>query len=176
MNHCSFTSSFDFGDSANWGDHFKRDLTAILKSRDSSKAMDFFNDYGTHYIKEAVMGGRKESVFIVDYCSLEETSTFKIDFEANLLLMYKGIHNISMDAVYKNTMDEKEKKVVKSGPTTTCIGGNTLNRKVRNFVLSNFYMCNLQQNLCRTVFLPSTDVCAVALSQSQRDKRAVNTV
>lgn len=119
----SFTGSFDFGDRANWDLDFKRDLAAMLESRDSSKATDFFNDYGTHYIKSAVMGGRKESVFSVDYCSLEKGSSLMGKLETSIKLIYDATHNISTNVVFERDVQESVKKKVVSGPDTTCIGG-----------------------------------------------------
>ena len=131
INHCRYLNSFRFRGKANWDDNFKRDLNAIFSGRKSSRAMDFFSDYGTHLIKEAVMGGRKESVFSVDYCSLEKSSSRKASFEGELKLMYKGIHDMPMHFVCVETMTKAVKDRVVSGPSTTCLGGNSLTVEVR---------------------------------------------
>ena len=131
INHCRFLNSFNFRDTENWDNIFEKDLNAILRVRKTPQAMDFYNDYGTHYIKEAVMGGRMESVFSVDYCSLGKSSSIKANFEAELELMYKGIHKMSMQSVYHETLTKATKDKVVSGPSTTCLGGNSLTADVR---------------------------------------------
>lgn len=125
-----FLNSFNFGDKKNWDDRFEKDLNAILGSRNSAQATDFFNEYGTHYIKEAVLGGRKESVFSVDYCSVAKSSSIRANFEADLKLMYKGVHETSMKSVYEETLKKAVKDKVVSGPSTTCLGGNSLTVEV----------------------------------------------
>ena len=110
--------------------------------------MDFFNEYGTHFVKESVMGGRKESIFSVNYCSLEKSSSLKENFAAKLKLMYEGIHNIFTKSVYEDSMQESAKTKVVSGPTTTCIGGDTLNQEVRNpYSFIMFLQCVTNRDL-----------------------------
>ena len=59
-----FRNSFNFKGGSSWDDTFKNEFQALLKSRKEDQAMDFYKEYGTHYIREAEMGGRKESLLI----------------------------------------------------------------------------------------------------------------
>ena len=56
--------------------------------------MDFYKEYGTHYIREAEMGGRKESMLSVSYCDFENNEEKKAEFEAKLLIPYNGAHSV----------------------------------------------------------------------------------
>ena len=76
------------------------------------------------------MGGRKESKLSVSYCGFENNEEKKAEFEAKLLIPYKGVHNFSASFYYKNKLSESERKTIISGPFTTCRGGDSLNLDV----------------------------------------------
>ena len=125
-----FRNSFNFKASQNWDDTFKKEFLELLKSQNDAKAMDFFKEYGTHYVREAEMGGRKESLLSVSYCELAKTDQKKADFEAKILIPYKGAHSVSASAYYQRNLSDSDRKAIISGPFTTCRGGNSLNPAV----------------------------------------------
>ncbi|XP_068692206.1 uncharacterized protein [Montipora foliosa] len=125
-----FRNSFNFKASQNWDDTFKKEFLELLKSQNDAKAMDFFKEYGTHYVREAEMGGRKESLLSVSYCDLTKTDEKKADFEAEILIPYKGAHSVSSSAYYRRNLSESVREAIISGPFTTCRGGNSLNPAV----------------------------------------------
>ena len=96
--------------------------------------MKLFSEYGTHYLQEAVMGGRKESVFTIDHCLVKESSSKKHQLEAQLKIPYKGIHKLSTDYLYGKETQGSVKKMIKKGPVTMCTGGNSLNEEVGTFL------------------------------------------
>ncbi|XP_068692210.1 uncharacterized protein [Montipora foliosa] len=125
-----FRNSFNFKASQNWDDTFEKEFLELLESQNDAKAMDFFKEYGTHYVREAEMGGRKESLLSVSYCELTETDQKKADFEAKILIPYIGAHSVSSSAYYQRNLSDSDRKAIISGPFTTCRGGNSLNPAV----------------------------------------------
>ena len=111
-------------------DRFRNEFQALLESQDKDQAMDFYKEYGTHYIREAEMGGRKESILSVSYCEFENNEEKKAEFEAKLLIPYNGVHSVSPSFYYRNNLSESERKTIISGPFTTCRGGDSLNLDV----------------------------------------------
>ncbi|XP_068695582.1 uncharacterized protein [Montipora foliosa] len=118
-----FRNSFNFKASQNWDDTFEKEFLELLKSQNDAKAMDFFKEYGTHYVREAEMGGRKESLLSVSYCELTKTEQKKAAFEAKIL-------SVSASAHYEQNLSESDREAIISGPFTTCRGGNSLNPAV----------------------------------------------
>ena len=125
-----FRNSFNFKGGSSWDDTFKNEFQALLESQNKDQAMDFYNEYGTHYIREAEMGGRKESVLSVSYCEFENNEEKKADFEAKLLIPFEGVHSVSPSFYYRNNLSESDRKAIISGPFTTCRGGDSLNLDV----------------------------------------------
>ena len=125
-----FRNSFNFKGGTFWDETFRNEFQALLNSQNKDQAMDFYKEYGTHYIREAEMGGRKESVLSVSYCEFENNEEKKAEFEAKLLIPYKGVHNVSPSFYYQNNLSESERKTIISGPFTTCRGGDSLNLHV----------------------------------------------
>ena len=80
-----FRNSFNFKAGASWDDEFRNEFQLLLESQNKDQAIDFYKEYGTHYIREAEIGGRKESLLGVSYCDLEEDEKKKAEFEAKLL-------------------------------------------------------------------------------------------
>ena len=125
-----FRNSFNFKGGTFWDDTFRNEFQALLKSQNKDQAMDFYKEYGTHYIREAEMGGRKESMLSVSYCEFENNEEKKAEFEAKLLIPYKGVHSVSPSFYYRNNLSESDRKTIISGPFTTCRGGDSLNLHV----------------------------------------------
>ena len=125
-----FRNSFNFKGGSSWDDTFKNEFQALLKSKNKDQAMDFYKEYGTHYIREAEMGGRKESELSVSYCDFQNNEEKKARFEAKLLIPYKGVHSVSASFYYQNNLSESDRKTIISGPFTTCRGGDSLNLDV----------------------------------------------
>ena len=125
-----FRNSFNFKEGTSWDDTFRNEFQALLNSQDKDQAMDFYKEYGTHYIREAEMGGRKQSMLSVSYCNFENNEEKKAEFEAKLLIPYKGVHNVSPSFYYRHNLSESERKTIISGPFTTCRGGDSLNLEV----------------------------------------------
>ena len=123
-----FRNSFNFKERTSWDDTFKNEFEALLNSQDKDQAMDFYKEYGTHYIREAEMGGRKESALTVSYCEFENNEEKKAKFEAKLLIPYKGVHNVSASFYYENNLSENDRKAIISGGFTTCRGGDSRNQ------------------------------------------------
>ncbi|XP_044175826.1 uncharacterized protein LOC122958821 [Acropora millepora] len=125
-----FRSSFNFKEGTSWDDTFRNEFQALLKSRNKDKAMDFYEEYGTHYIREAEMGGRKESMLSVSYCGFENNEEKKAEFEAKLLIPFYGVHSVSPSSYYRTNLSKSDRNTIISGPFTTCRGGDSLNLEV----------------------------------------------
>lgn len=126
-----FRNSFNFKAGTSWDDEFRNEFQVLLESQNKDQAIDFYKEYGTHYIREAEMGGRKESLLGVSYCDLEEDEKKKAEFEAKLLIPYEGgVHSVSPSSYYQNNLSESDRKAIISGPSTTCRGGDSLNHHV----------------------------------------------
>ena len=125
-----FRNSFNFKAGASWDDEFRNEFQLLLESQNKDQAIDFYKEYGTHYIREAEMGGRKESLLGVSYCDFEEDEKKKREFEAKLLIPFKGVHNVSPSFYYQNNLSESDRKAIISGPSITCRGGDSLNNDV----------------------------------------------
>ena len=126
-----FRNSFNFKAGTSWDDEFRNEFQDLWKSQNKDQAIDFYKEYGTHYIREAEMGGRKESLLGVSYCDFEEDEKKKAEFKAKLLIPYEtGLHSVSPSFYYQNNLSESDRKAIISGPVTTCRGGDTVNKDV----------------------------------------------
>jgi hypothetical protein len=114
-------------DETNWDDDFKKKWKSIFDQSKRGNAMAFFREYGTHYIVEAVLGGRQETVFIVNYCEISKEKARKIAFEAELKKPYQfNANGVSVETNYKEMLKHLSKNIFISGPQTTCIGGDSM--------------------------------------------------
>ena len=99
------------------------------------------------------MGGQKESMLSVSYCEFENNEEKKAEFEAKLLIPYKGVHSVSPTFYYRNNLSESERKTIISGPFTTCRGGDSLNLNVCADDSPQFYRSRIQQLCCWSHFI-----------------------
>ena len=125
-----FRNSFNFKEGTFWDDTFRNEFQALLNSQDKDQAMDFYEEYGTHYIREAEMGGRKESMLSVSYCDFENNEEKKAEFEAKLLIPFYGVHSVLPSSYYRTNLSKSDRNTIISGPFTTCRGGDSLNLEV----------------------------------------------